>query len=410
MVISILLHHVASSVPPACFSPSPLGCFTDPYSDPTGKSHRVLTHTAAAGDADLSVSKCIDLCCSAGFRPGAIAGVEAGNACYCDTGFGPYTIPVSKDCTTPCSGDPTATCGGRDALAAFEITHCKLIAARPRPGWVHDVEEEMAATKRCGKAGCTACPAEDLCCKGKFPDAYKVAGGYGCSPPTNLTEGCSQGGKGPAAGLPVGRCCCGLGPAASTISVTTPNILIIGDSVSDGYTPYVRTAFNGSDPSLRAATIGHGPDNSGGGCADGASYGALCTKSFVRTTPDYELPPWDVITFNYGLHDGADSNATYLAEITSIADQLVEVAKSAKPAGAAHSTALVYFATTHSDGGVVPGEPVSASNKRVLELNAIAAEVMAARSIPIVDLFQTMNECGAPCDAVSASSPVLSPS
>jgi hypothetical protein len=38
-------------------------------------------------------------------------------------------------------------------------------------------------------------------------------------------------------------------------------------------------------------------------------YGALCTPYFVRT-PRYELPAWDVITFNYGLHDGADTNET----------------------------------------------------------------------------------------------------
>jgi hypothetical protein len=180
----------------------------------------------------------------------------------------------------------------------------------------------------------------------------------------------------------------------------------VGDSVSKGI-------FGKLGQMLTAAPfwweIFHPASNDGGGCGN-TVRGRDCTDFWLEGANRSDGREWNVITFNYGLHDGADSNATYLAEITSIADQLVEVAKSAKPAGAAHSTALVYFATTHSDGGVVPGEPVSASNKRVLELNAIAAEVMAARSIPIVDLFQTMNECGAPCDAVSASSPVLSPS
>lgn len=98
----------------------------------------------------------------------------------------------------------------------------------------------------------------------------------------------------------------------------TPNVgvqvLIIGDSVSDGYIPFVARALNGT------ANAQHGPNNAGGGCADGAAYGAFCTKYFVRT-PHFKLPPWDVITFNYGLHDGADTNASYTANLESIADQ-----------------------------------------------------------------------------------------
>ena len=73
--------------------------------------------------------------------------------------------------------------------------------------------------------------------------------------------------------------------------------------MSAGYTPYVRSSLAPS-----AVSVQHGPDNAGGGNADGVGYGKLCTRYFVRT-PEHELPPWDVITFNYGLHDGDDSNA-----------------------------------------------------------------------------------------------------
>jgi hypothetical protein len=73
-----------------------------------------------------------------------------------------------------------------------------------------------------------------------------------------------------------------------------PNVLIVGDSVSAGYISYVRDAFNGSsngftvgeerfNGNLPAANVQHGPDNSGGGNADGVGYGLLCTKYFVRT-------------------------------------------------------------------------------------------------------------------------------
>jgi hypothetical protein len=98
-------------------------------------------------------------------------------------------------------------------------------------------------------------------------------------------------------------CCCG--PGSSIVSSILPNVLIIGDSVSDGYIPFVQKAMNCT------ANVQHGPDNSGGGCADNAVYGQLCTKYFVRT-PLHELPPWDVMTFNYGLHDAAESNASWV--------------------------------------------------------------------------------------------------
>ena len=65
----------------------------------------------------------------------------------------------------------------------------------------------------------------------------------------------------------------------------------------------------------------HAATVAGGGCADGAAYGAWCTQYFVRT-PHFELPPWDVITFNYGLHDGADTNASYTKNLAAITDQV----------------------------------------------------------------------------------------
>jgi hypothetical protein len=86
----------------------------------------------------------------------------------------------------------------------------------------------------------------------------------------------------------------------SNISSVVPNVLVIGDSVSEGYTPFLRAALGAS------ANVQHGPDNTGGGSADGSHYGELCTPYFIRT-PLHALPPWRVITFNFGLHDGATS-------------------------------------------------------------------------------------------------------
>ena len=244
-----------------CIAPTPLGCFQDPYKDTAGKSRPVLAHKVASTSPKMTPLACVALCCGKGFTAGSIAGVEAGGDCYCDHGFGPYTIPQTHNCTTPCTGDRSQKCGGTGDLSAFGITKCPgddqplwRAAAAPPPPMQH-----------CGAESCTACPAEDTCCKGKSPDSYKVPGGFGCSPSAPLAKGCASGGSGSTAGLPAGRCCCGLGPPF--LSTAMPNVLVIGDSVSEGYIPYVKAALNGT------ANVGHGPDNAGGGAADGAAYG-----------------------------------------------------------------------------------------------------------------------------------------
>lgn len=281
-------------------------------------------------------------------------------------------------------------CGGRNALNAYSITQCP--GSTSPSWWVTD--SRTSTTQQCGAFGCTKCPEEDLCCIGKSPDAYKVAGGFGCSPPNNTSIDCASGGTGTTAGLPPGRCCCGPGPSmANVVNTSLPIVLIVGDSVSAGYTPFVRSSFQ------HEAVVLHGPDNVGGGMADGVSYGQLCTKYFVRT-PTFALPPWNVITFNYGLHDGSETNSTYLTGITSIANQLMETASLISNASKTNNqTKLIYFSTTHSDGGVVPGQPITPGNQRVLELNAIATKVMQERNITVVDLFETMTQCGSTCNS-----------
>ena len=164
-------------------------------------------------------------------------------------------------------------------------------------------------------------------------------------------------------------------------------MLIIGDSVSAGYIGQVQAELRG------IANVQHGPDNAGGGNADSVTYGELCVPYFIRT-PLYELPAWDVITFNFGLHDGAESNATYMQGLVSVTDRLQHDTALAgyKPAQ------LIYFLTTIPGGAhSVPGEPVSPGDKRVLELNEIASAVMAQHNVPVVDLYKAMRECGEPC-------------
>ena len=364
-----------------------MGCYADPFTTPAGPTH-VLNHSMALPvGTQLSLERCVSLCCASGFGVGSIIALKNGSSCFCDNDTGPYPLVKSTSCSLTCptviGTDDSHPCGGPDAVSLYGVTSCAFLPAPALPNLVNFAPAPPPHLQACGVTGCTRCPAADQCCIGKSPDSYKVPGGYGCAPPNSShTQGCAGGGLFP------GGCCCAPGPAL--IRSNGSNVLIIGDSVSAGYTPFVRAAL-ASD----AVNVQHGPDNAGGGNADGVGYGELCTRYFVRT-PQYELPPWDVITFSFGLHDGADSNASFTDGLSSIADQLLQTAKDAATPGR-RPARLVYFQTTIPGGaGSVPGSE-SPNDKRAQRLNAIAAEIMGARGITIIDLYRTMLECGDAC-------------
>src|SRR6476661_7593001 len=66
---------------------------------------------------------------------------------------------------------------------------------------------------------------------------------------------------------------------------TPKNVLIIGDSISIGYTPFIQST-------LTSVNIEHNPGN-GGSTVRGV-------QSIEKWLGDRE---WDVIMFNFGLHD-----------------------------------------------------------------------------------------------------------
>ena len=81
--------------------------------------------------------------------------------------------------------------------------------------------------------------------------------------------------------------------------------------------------------------VQHGPDNLSGGYADGAQYGALCAGYFART-PLGALPRWDVVTFNFGLHDqdpheSVDSYADNLRAIATTRRHSSKMPKISRP-------------------------------------------------------------------------------
>lgn len=154
------------------------------------------------------------------------------------------------------------------------------------------------------------------------------------------------------------------------VTAATPRVLIIGDSISVGYTPFVSERLTG-----RADVI-HAPGNS-----ESTVTGLEKVDAWLGTQT------WDVIHFNWGLHD-----MKYINEKT----QLVAVEKGRqwvpveqyepnlrmlvqrlKRTGAK----LIWCATTpvpDGAGGRVPGNEVP--------YNAAALRVMQAEGIPVNDL------------------------
>lgn len=125
--------------------------------------------------------------------------------------------------------------------------------------------------------GLANCLINETCCNGMY------FGASGC-------EVMSPNGK--------GTICCAPG-AALNVSTTMPNVLIIGDSVSDQYTPSVARILN------TTCLVQHAPWASGGS-ADNAANGLfnLLNCRWLRTAQNPNvIVKWDLIMYNFGLHD-----------------------------------------------------------------------------------------------------------
>jgi hypothetical protein len=122
--------------------------------------------------------------------------------------------------------------------------------------------------------GHSACPLNATCC------VHEYFGAAGCRFAENP------------------ELCCSPGPALEP-STTLPNCLIIGDSVSKQYTPSVAKLLSTTCKVQHAPWVG-------GGSANNALNGLnnLLNCRWLRTAmrPDLRIN-WDVIMFNFGLHD-----------------------------------------------------------------------------------------------------------
>jgi lysophospholipase L1-like esterase len=137
-----------------------------------------------------------------------------------------------------------------------------------------------------------------------------------------------------------------------------PRVLLIGDSVSRGYTQAVRKALAGK-ANVHRAPANCGPTASG-------------LKNIDVWLGDGQ---WDVIHFNFGIHD----RGTPLADYTQRLEQLIQRMQKT-------GAKLIWASTTPIPDD--PGRNQTAAS--IAERNRAAAELMARHGIAVDDLFSAV--------------------
>lgn len=152
------------------------------------------------------------------------------------------------------------------------------------------------------------------------PPTANASGRAACLPGEKCCVEQYFGASGCEVALPAGgTMCCAPGPALP-VSTTLPNCLVIGDSVSDQYTPSVAALMAGKCLVQHAPWVGGGSANN---VANGLTNLLHCR--WLRTALRPDLPvSWDLVMFNFGLHDlehvWPDSLALYSAQLANVTD------------------------------------------------------------------------------------------
>jgi hypothetical protein len=158
------------------------------------------------------------------------------------------------------------------------------------------------------------------------------------------------------------------------VNLKISNVLIIGDSISMGYTPFVKELLNGK------ATVWHPDEN-----CEGTMKGILKIDEWIGSTR------WDIIHFNFGLHDLKHVNAKTgepstkpedprQTDIKQYSKNLKIIIEKLKASGAK----LIFATTTPVPEKSSPlREP-----EQVLIYNEAALKIMKKENIPVDDLFR----------------------
>ena len=135
-----------------------------------------------------------------------------------------------------------------------------------------------------------------------------------------------------------------------------PRVLIIGDSISRGYTMATRSALAGK------ANVHRAPENCG-----------PTANGLKKVDTWLGQGKWDVITWNFGIHDRNTPPATYKANLETLVKRLQQT-----------GAKIIWVRTTPA--------PAGTNNEKFTDaqcdfLNATADEVMKANHVSEVDLF-----------------------
>ncbi len=161
--------------------------------------------------------------------------------------------------------------------------------------------------------------------------------------------------------------------AGAVLADEKPRVLLLGDSISMGYTPFVQQMLADDAVVLRPKE----------NCA-GTTKGVQRIEEWLKI----DGGNWDVVHFNFGLHDlkrvkpdGKNSNDpddSRQAEPETYAKQLTEITEKIKATGAT----VIFATTTPYPAGVKPHrDPADAAR-----YNAIAKKIMEKHGVAIDDL------------------------
>ena len=142
-----------------------------------------------------------------------------------------------------------------------------------------------------------------------------------------------------------------------------PRVLLLGDSISIGYTIPVREALAGKANVHRPAA-NCGPTIRG-------------LEAIDQWLGDGK---WDVIHFNWGLHDLKYMDGKQQVPLADYERNLTTLVERMKKTGAK----LIWCSTTPVPEGVAPPR----KDADVIAYNAVAAKIMKANGIPTDDLYQ----------------------
>ena len=179
-------------------------------------------------------------------------------------------------------------------------------------------------------------------------------------------------------------------------NTTKKQLLVVGDSISIGYSPQLFAALEDEYEGQ------HVPTN-GGPC----SKGYHCIERWLGRFNTPPHPQWDLVVFNFGLHSldrpftaEAETLANYTRELRFIAGAITNM-----------SQRTVWVTTTPVPLKVTTGP--ARHNKDVLAFNDAARQVAEDFTVPISDVYSAvMKQCpetsGAP-DFTYVSCPLQSP-